>query len=68
MVSFTGIGYSLREARGSTEKKDFLLKTLPNVNYDLIMKGQQSITKEQALFLYDVSLKNMSLKGTGIHE
>ncbi|XP_056020825.1 uncharacterized protein LOC125651534 isoform X3 [Ostrea edulis] len=57
-----GIGYSLREARGSTEKKDFLLKTLPNVNYDLIMKGQQSITKEQALFLYDRVMRRSYIK------
>ncbi|XP_062572080.1 uncharacterized protein LOC134234049 [Saccostrea cucullata] len=52
-----GIGYSLREAIDSTEKKDFLLDTIPSLDYNKIMTGEQSLTKEQALFLYDRTMR-----------
>ncbi|XP_061168900.1 uncharacterized protein LOC133178168 [Saccostrea echinata] len=52
-----GIGYSLREAKDSTEKKDFLLETIPSLDYNKIMNGEQSLTKEQALFLYDRTMR-----------
>lgn len=57
-MEITGIGFSLR----SSEKKDLLLKILPNLDYDLIMEGKQSLTKEQALYLYDVSSIISNLK------
>lgn len=53
-----GIGFSLR----SSEKKDLLLKILPNLDYDLIMEGKQSLTKEQALYLYDKTMRRYYIK------
>ncbi|XP_061188851.1 uncharacterized protein LOC133197027 [Saccostrea echinata] len=57
-----GIGYSLRERIGSSEKKDFLLETLPSVDYGGILSGKQSLTKEQALFLFDRTVRRFMIK------
>ncbi|XP_062588036.1 uncharacterized protein LOC134249705 [Saccostrea cucullata] len=57
-----GIGYSLLEKYGSTEKKDFLLETLPGLDYGKIMSGTQGITKEQAIFLFDRTIRRFKIK------